>query len=133
MLYAKLSLNYVLSIAVLRRMGLLTLYTLSRAGVRIGGIYGRHLANARSLGLAHYLSLDQFTHRNTDGPANPYSKVYTLAAARRAFPSFVIARAHKEFMHAPPLPVHHLPLARFAGWHLWLHMRPRTYDNSPLK
>ena len=27
---------------------------------------------------------------------------------------------HKEFMHAPPLPVGGLPLAGVLGWHLWV-------------
>jgi hypothetical protein len=29
-------------------------------------------------------------------------------------------------MHAPPLPVGRLPLARWLGWHLWVHLRPRA-------
>ncbi len=68
--------------------------------------------------------MQNFVHRNTDGPDNPYSKVYSLADVRRDFPSFSVVRAHKEFMHAPPLPVARLGLARVAGWHLWVHLRP---------
>jgi hypothetical protein len=78
------------------------------------------------VGLRHYLRLANFVHRNTDGPENPYSKVYGLADVPRDFPSFEIDHAHKEFMHAPPLPVHGLPLAHVAGWHLWVHLRPRA-------
>jgi hypothetical protein len=32
---------------------------------------------------------------------------------------------HKEFMHAPPLPIGWMPLAGVLGWHLWVTMRPR--------
>ena len=39
-------------------------------------------------------------------------------------PSFSVARAHKGFMHAAPLPVAKVGLARVAGWHLWVHLRP---------
>jgi SAM-dependent methyltransferase len=124
MVYARYSLNYLLSIAFLRRLGLIALYGLSRTGLRIGGIYGAHVENARRSGLRSYLRLDNFIHRNTDGPDNPYSKVYSVADVRRDFPSFHIVRAHKEFMHAPPLPVHRLPMASVAGWHLWVHLRP---------
>lgn len=124
MLYAKHSLNYLVSIAVLRRLGLLVLYPLWRAGVPVTGIYGKHLQNAKQRGLARYLRLTAFTHRNTDGPHNPYSRVYSLAEVRQDFTSFIVTHAHKEFMHAPPLPVHQLPLARLAGWHLWIHLRP---------
>ena len=124
MLYAKYSLNYLISVGIVRRLGLIAMYALHRAGRRFGGIYGQHVDNARRVGLARYLSMSTFVHRNTDGPDNPYSKVYSLADVRRDFPSFQIERVHKEFMHAPPLPVARLGLANLAGWHLWVHMRP---------
>jgi SAM-dependent methyltransferase len=124
MLYAKHSLNYLVSIGIVRRLGLIATYGLDRAGLHFGGVYGGHVQNARRVGLSRYLSMSTFVHRNTDGPENPYSKVYSLADVRRDFPAFSIERAHKEFMHAPPLPVGRLGLAHVAGWHLWVHMRP---------
>lgn len=122
MLYARWSLNYLISIGIVRRLGLLALYV---ANPHPGGIVGQHLANARATGVLRYLAMDNFIHRSTDGPLNPYSKVYDLGTVRKDFPSFNIVRAYKEFMHAPPLPVSHLPLARILGWHLWVHMRPK--------
>jgi SAM-dependent methyltransferase len=124
MLYAKYSLNYLVSVGIVRRLGLIAMYALDRAGLRFASIYGRHVENARRVGLRNYLAMQNFVHRNTDGPENPYSKVYSLADVRRDFPSFSVVRAHKEFMHAPPLPVARLGLARIAGWHLWVHLRP---------
>jgi SAM-dependent methyltransferase len=124
MLYARYSLNYLVSVSVVRRLGLIAMYGLDRAGVHVSGIYGRHVDNARRVGLGRYLRMSTFVHRNTDGPDNPYSKVYSLEDIRRDFPSFQIIRAHKEFMHAPPLPVARLGLEHRAGWHLWVHMRP---------
>lgn len=121
MLYARWSLNYLFSIAVVRRLGLLTLYALKR---NPGGMLGQHLANARAVGLANYLQMNNFIHRNTDGPLNPYAKVYDLKAVQEDFPNFKVVRAYKRFMHAPPLPVGQLPLAGALGWHLWVHMRP---------
>jgi len=121
MLYARWSLNYLVAISVVRRLGLLALYALKR---NAGGMLGQHLANARAVGLAHYLRMDNFIHRNTDGPLNPYAKVYDLKAVAKDFPDFKIVRAYKRFMHAPPLPVGPLPLAGALGWHLWVHMRP---------
>jgi hypothetical protein len=41
------------------------------------------------------------------------------------FPDFGIVRAHRHFMHAPPLPVRSLPLGGLLGWHLWVEMRPK--------
>jgi len=130
MLYARYSLNYMVSVALVRRLGLMAMYGLDRAGVHVGGIYGRHVANAQQVGLAHYLRMSSFVHRNTDGPDNPYSKVYGLADVRRDFPLFEITRAHKEFMHAPPLPVGRLGLEHVAGWHLWVHMRPTPSESG---
>ena len=124
MLYAKYSLNYLVSVGIVRRLGLIAMYALDRAGWHFSSIYGRHVETARRVGLRNYLAMQTFVHRNTDGPDNPYSKVYSLSDVRRDFPSFSVVRAHKEFMHAPPLPVARLGLARVAGWHLWVHLRP---------
>lgn len=122
MLYAKWSLNYLLSIAVARRLGLLAMYALRMEG---SGIYRDHLMNARKMGVGKYLALDNFINVSTDGPFNPYSKVYGRAEIEADFPDFEIVSTHKEFMHAPPLPVGWLPLAGLMGWHLWAELRPR--------
>jgi SAM-dependent methyltransferase len=121
MLYAKWSLNYLLAIAIARRLGLLALHLANRDP---GGIYGQHLAQARAVGVFRYLRMGNFIHKNTDGPGNPYSKVYDVAEVKRDFPGFRVVRAYKQFMHAPPLPVRRLPLARLLGWHLWVHLKP---------
>jgi hypothetical protein len=69
--------------------------------------------------------MDRFVHANTDGPANPYARVYDISDIERDFPDFRVVSNHKEFMHAPPLPVHGLPGGRLMGWHLWVEMEPR--------
>ena len=121
MLYAKWSLNYLISICIVRRLGLLALYFLNP---NPNFIFGQHVANARAMGLFRYLNMDNFIHKNTDGPLNPYAKVYDLQTVEKDFPNFMITRSYKRFMHAPPLPVHWLPLEQALGWHLWVHMRP---------
>lgn len=121
MVYAKWSFNYLVAIGLLRRLGLLALYKLN---IDPGGIYSGHLANARSIGLKDYLRMANFVHRNTDGPGNPYSKVYGMREVRQDFPSFEVIRAYKRWMYAPPLPVSWLPLGPLLGWHLWVHLRP---------
>jgi SAM-dependent methyltransferase len=121
MVYAKYSMNYLLSICLLRRMGLAGAFML---GLRPSGKVEEHLENARRMGIRRYLKMENFIHRNTDGPLNPYSKVYDLKEVREDFSSFRVLKGYKEFMHAPPLPVHRLPLTRLLGWHLWLHMAP---------
>jgi SAM-dependent methyltransferase len=123
MLYARSSLNYLVSISVVRRLGIALLY-LGR--VQGSGIVGAHLANAKRIGLREYLKMSNFIHVNTDGPFNPYSKVYNLATVRMDFPAFRLEKSYQEYMHAPPLPVSWLkPFARVLGWHLWVHLIPR--------
>jgi glycosyltransferase involved in cell wall biosynthesis/SAM-dependent methyltransferase len=128
MLYARGSLNYQLTIKVLRRAGLLAAWPL-HGRVR-GGYLGGHLRNAEREGLASYLRIDRFLHANTDGPENPYARVYGETDIKRDFPDFEIAKMQKEFMHAPPLPVHGLPGGRLMGWHLWVEMNPTAKTDS---
>jgi hypothetical protein len=126
MLYARRSLNYLVSIAVVRRAALAALYLMYLAGARPGGIVAGHLSNARKLGLRRYLAMRRFVHANTDGPENPYSKVYDRATVRADFPDFYIEHVQQDFLHAPPLPVAPLKfLARVLGWHLWVRMKSR--------
>jgi SAM-dependent methyltransferase len=123
MLYARRSLNYLLAISLVRRLAIAGLYL---GGVQGRGIVGGHLANARRMGLRNYLKMSNFLHANTDGPFNPYSKVYTRSTVEKDFPAFRIESSCQEYMHAPPLPVSWLkPLAHTLGWHLWVHLTPR--------
>jgi len=128
MMYARRSLNYLISIGVIRRAAMLVAYPLARTGIlpsdRAGGTLAAHLANAQDQGLLRYLRLEEFVHHNTDGPANPYALVYDRKRIERDFPSFRIVRTYKRFMHAPPLPVHRLPGETLMGWHLWVHLEP---------
>lgn len=122
MLYAKNSLNYRLSISLVRRLGLIGMYFVKP---NVNGLIGQHIKNAKQKGLWNYLKMDNFVHRNTDGALNPYSKVYDLREIERDFPDFTITKSYKRFMHAPPLPVKKLPFERSLGWHLWVHLKPR--------
>jgi SAM-dependent methyltransferase len=129
MMYARWSLNYLVAIGLVRRAALLAAYPLARAGLVSDdprrGMLAAHLANAKERGLSRYLRLDEFTHRNTDGPANPYALVYDRGRIERDFPSFQVTRTYKRHMHAPPLPVDRLPGETLMGWHLWAHLKPR--------
>lgn len=122
MLYAKNSLNYRLSIALVRRLGLIGAYLMKP---NTNGLIGQHIKNAKKTGLLNYLKMDKFIHRNTDGALNPYSKVYDLREVERDFADFKIVKSYKRFMHAPPLPVGFLPFEKSLGWHLWVHLKPR--------
>jgi SAM-dependent methyltransferase len=125
MLYARRSLNYQLSIRVLRRVTLATLYPMRRLPVLPEStLLRQHLANAERLGLRRYLDIETFTHYNTDGPLNPFARVYSPAAVRRDFPDFEMIDHTQRYMHAPPLPVHGMRfLGRLLGWHLWVWLK----------
>lgn len=128
MLYARWSLNYLVSIALVRRAALLAAFPLAKAGLvqpgRDAGKLAGHLDNAAKIGLGRYLRLKEFTHYNTDGPSNPYALVYDRRRISQNFPSFRIIRTYKRYMHAPPLPVHGLPGQTLLGWHLWAYLEP---------
>jgi len=121
MVYAKHSLNYQVSIRVIRRLGLALLMLVPG---KLPPIYEQHRVNASKVGLGNYLRLHNFVHRSTDGPQNPYSKVYTVKEIERDFPSFRIAETFKLWMHAPPLPSLWLPGENLLGWHLWARLEP---------
>ena len=128
MMYARWSLNYLVSIGLVRRAALLVAFPLAKTGLiessPEGGMLAGHLDNAKRIGLSRYLRLKTFTHYNTDGPSNPYALVYNRRRLERDFPSFRLTRTYKRFMHAPPLPVHGLPGENLLGWHLWAHLQP---------
>ena len=134
MVYARWSLNYLVSIGLIRRAALLAAFPLSRAGILksdpAAGTLAAHLHNAKQRGLFRYLRLEEFVHHNTDGPANPYALVYDRRRIEQDFPSFRVTRSYKRFMHAPPLPVHQLPGETLLGWHLWVHLKPVTDEDQ---
>jgi SAM-dependent methyltransferase len=128
MLYARNSLNYQVSIRMLRRAAVAVAYPMRRSGVVArSDMLRQHLENAEQTGLRRYLEMDTFTHRSTDGPLNPFARVYSPREVRQDFPDFELVSSFRRYMHAPPLPVHRMPsLGRAMGWHLWVSMRARS-------
>ncbi|HEX4493316.1 MAG TPA: glycosyltransferase [Acidimicrobiia bacterium] len=134
MMYARWSLNYLVAIGLIRRAALLGAYPLVRAGVTTRNpMVAAHVRNAKREGLLHYLRLRRFVHSNTDGPDNPFARVYDRRRLRDDFPDFDVTDTYRRFMHAPPLPVHGTRGERFLGWHLWAHLRPRAAALEPAR
>lgn len=126
MLYARRSLNYQVSIRILRRAALLAAYPLRRHPVLDRSPMLRaHVDNAQQVGLWRYLALANFVHRSTDGPHNPFARVYDTAEVARDFDRFTVLGASRHYLHAPPIPVHGLPGSSRLGWHLWVRLRAR--------
>lgn len=128
MLYARHSLNYHVSIRVVRRAALVAAYPWRRTGlVARSGMLHQHLVNAEEQGLRQYLRMDTFTHRSTDGPLNPYARVYSRDEVVADFPAFELVDSYKRYLHAPPLPVHGRGRGELMGWHLWVNLRARPH------
>ncbi|MDQ1535045.1 MAG: hypothetical protein QOF28_2806 [Actinomycetota bacterium] len=125
MMYARWSLNYLVAIGGIRRAVLLAAYPLVRARLfEPSAMLGAHVRNAEQMGLGRYLRMKQFIHSNTDGPDNPFARVYDTRRLRADFPDFEVTKVYRRFMHAPPMPVHGMHGGRLLGWHLWAHLRP---------
>ncbi len=132
MLYHKNSLNYRLSINIIRRILMIELYMIAKLSGRVGisnPILCGHLENADRFGLLNYLKNPLFMMCNTDGPCNPYSKVYDLAEIAADFPEFRVRESRVHFLNERHLPVLKLfpkrmrdLLASKYGWHLWAIM-----------
>jgi SAM-dependent methyltransferase len=121
-MYARWSWHYLVSIALYSRLTQAAAYLLGRRG---GDILGNGYAELIDrVGLAKYLRLRTFTHHNTDGAANPYTKMYGVSDIRRDFPEFAVTRAYKRL--SPPAPWlfgMRPPLEHRLGWYLWVHLR----------
>lgn len=126
MLYARRSLNYQVSIRLVRRAVLAAAYPLRHGKlVRRSEMLRAHLTNAERAGLRRYLELETFTHASTDGPHNPFARVYSPREVVADFPDFELAESYQRYMHAPPLPIHRLPGESKLGWHLWVRLQAR--------
>lgn len=133
MVYHKKSLNYILSISVLRRLLMIGLFLAVKLGARAAitsPLLVGHLKNAEEFGLLRYLQNPLFMMRNTDGPGNPYSKVYNLTDIATDFAEFRIEESRLHFLNERHLPFLKLlpqrnrtSLASKYGWHLWAILR----------
>lgn len=133
MLYHKRSLNYLVSINIIRRalmLGLAGLSVVTGHTFQNNRVLGGHLRNVKQFGLLPYLKNPLFMTRNTDGPENPYSKVYDLTDVAADFPNFQIVESRVHFLNERHLPILRLFPKRLKtaleskyGWHLWVVMK----------
>jgi SAM-dependent methyltransferase len=133
MLYNRTSINYAVEIRLLRKLGARLLRVpgavqlLARLGLPRGKLE-RHRELAR---LAERMSEEEWLSRNTDGPDNPYSRVYDAAEAAALFGGFEIKRQEVFFFNHEHwgAPGRTLPrrlvqaLGRRWGWHRVVHAR----------
>lgn len=134
MLYHRNSINYHLSIRILRRVGLLILAVFPFLNRLIAKITGeqpgrlkKHLDALKTRGLS-YLDMTNFIHKSTDGPDNVYSSVWSRKSASRLFTTFKMAEFRVHFLNERHLLGLQLVLpakvktwlSKKYGWHLWV-------------
>lgn len=134
MLYHRHSVNYHLSVRVLRRLGVFLLFVPGVAALYSRGSgeppqrLARHKLLLKQRGLA-YLKMESFIHKATDGPENVYSAVFSRTEARALFSRFTSVGFSCHFLNERHLPIIRrlLPRALKAflearlGWHLWVY------------
>lgn len=133
MLYHRNSLNYHLSIKILRRLGFFCLFIPGMISL-VSWLTGekkerirKHLDNFRRQGL-RYLQINNFLSRSTDGPDNVYSQVFSRQQALRLFYRFENLSVTVHHLNERHLLFFRylLPkkwkawLASHWGWHLWV-------------
>lgn len=134
MVYHRNSFNYYMSIAFLRRAGLLLLQVfpflanpLSRLTGESVDRINRHKYHLKKEGLK-YFRMKNFLHRSTDGPDNIFSSVWTDRSVRKLFGAFSAVSTNVHFLNERHLlgAQHLMPgrvkkaMARKYGWHLWI-------------
>lgn len=135
MLYNRNSVNYALEIRYLRKLGVQLLRLPGAIGFSAElGLPRDKLERHRQLAQQAYRMSDQeWLSRNTDGPDNPYSKVYDEAEAAALFAEFDVVSQQVFYFNYE----HWGPLGRALsrrmvdvlgkkwGWHRIVHARKR--------
>lgn len=134
MLYHKNSFNYYISIALLRRAGLILLLLFPFLAKLVSRLTGesvdrinRHRKNFKQVGWK-YFSMKEFLHKSTDGPDNVYSGVWNRKSSIQLFKQFKDLKFAVHFLNER----HLLGFQKFLtknfkeklagqyGWHLWI-------------
>ncbi|MGB6475703.1 MAG: class I SAM-dependent methyltransferase [Candidatus Sulfotelmatobacter sp.] len=134
MLYYRDSFNYRVNLGVVRRLRAHLLRT--ELGIKLARtIFGetekdlRRHAELMRQDPVSYLATQNMLNRNTDGPDNPLSQVFSRASAQRMFWQFKSVKTDVMFWNPNWLPgigkllPHSIEdhLASHWGWHLWIH------------
>jgi ubiquinone/menaquinone biosynthesis C-methylase UbiE len=141
MLYHRNSFNYEINLRVVRRLRAALLRT--TAGFKLAqriwrepAIELRRHADLIKQNPSAYLGMQNMLNRNTDGPDNPLSQVFSQKSARQLFSQFHSVRTEIMFWNPNWLPglgqliprsIEDKLAARW-GWHLWIYGQKSQWD-----
>jgi len=144
MLYHKASVNYQVNLRVVRRLRAHLLKT--QLGLCVAQkVFGesqealRRHAELIKENASAYLDMQSILNRNTDGPDNPLSQVFTKSSAKEMFWQFDNIKTDVMFWNPKWLPgigkllpqaIENQLAARW-GWHLWIYaQKPRLESRA---
>jgi len=144
MLYHRNSFNYEINLRVVRRLraGLLRSAMGLNLARRIWGESVEQLRRHAELieqDPGAYLEMQNMLNRNTDGPDNPLSQVFSKKSGKRMFSQFRTVRTEVMFWNPNwlpgvgkliPRPIEDKLAARW-GWHLWIYAQKSPWSALP--
>ncbi len=141
MLYYRDSFNYYVNLGIVRRLRAHLLRT--ELGIKLSrAIFGeteqdlrRHAELIRE-DPGSYVEMQNMLNRNTDGPDNPLSQVFSKPSAQQMFRQFKNVKTEVMFWNPNWLPVigkllpHSIErrLESRWGWHLWIYAQKRHLE-----
>jgi ubiquinone/menaquinone biosynthesis C-methylase UbiE len=143
MLYYRDSFNYHVNLRIVRRVRTHLLRT--EFGIKLARkMFGeseselRRHAELIHQNPASYLDMQNLLNRNTDGPDNPLSQVFTKASGQQMFRQFRNVRTEIMFWNPNWFPVIGKLIPRSVedwleshwGWHLWIYAQKSHLDFS---
>lgn len=133
MLYHRKSLNYQVSIKLIRRLGISLLFIpgMSKLVAKLTNEklerLEKHLIALKRNGLT-YLKMENFIHKATDGPENIFSSVFSKSEGAELFSAFKNLSYSKYLFNERHFPIIRSflsteikkKIASKYGWHLWI-------------
>ena len=133
MVYHRNSVNYQISIKIVRRIGIFLLFIPGMVGL-VSKLTNedrkrleKHRKSLKAYGI-DYLKINNFLHKSTDGPDNVFSSVFSKKEATKLFSQFATVSTNSHYFNERHFPILKnilskkikQKIANRYGWHLWI-------------